>query len=178
MAQLLSQTSSGVSDSENSDVPMLGATVDAAAPLARQTTITDGQDHSEGHTAALHGDPALSASLAVVNDPSSLDRMEGVQIPTGFFDHSTSASASEAQTPMNDTFLATLAPSMHQRLELARQIDQVGERVAPVDEEAEAETEAEHEGRGEPAARDTREATEGMDLDETEVDRRVDAMYT
>jgi hypothetical protein len=42
---------------------------------------------------------------------------------------------SDAQTPMNDTFLSTLAPSVHQRLDLANQIAEVGRAAEPLPEE-------------------------------------------
>jgi hypothetical protein len=42
---------------------------------------------------------------------------------------------SEAQTPMNDSFLANLAPSVHQRLDLARQMGEVARAATPVEEE-------------------------------------------
>lgn len=65
----------------------------------------------------------------------------GQPIPNAAIDPFLAGTLSEAQTPMNDTFLSTLAPSVHQRLDLARQMDEVGRATEPVREEPEGRAE-------------------------------------
>lgn len=97
----------------------------------------------------------------------------GRPIPTSAVDPFLAGTLSEAQTPMNDTFLSTLAPSVHQRLDLARQMDEIGRATTPVREEAEA-------------GRDNRSDDEWMEVDrqssvapEDGQNRRdVDMMFT
>jgi hypothetical protein len=48
---------------------------------------------------------------------------ETAAIPISAQTNTFATSFSQAATPMNETFLATLAPSVHQRLDLADQLD-------------------------------------------------------
>ncbi|RXK35554.1 hypothetical protein M231_07186 [Tremella mesenterica] len=86
--------------SPRSDVDMISVPEDQALDVLR-----------------LNADPALRGSLEAVRDPSVLvDALPIVDNREEF------GSLSQAATPMNDTFLSTLAPGMHQRLDLAQQL--------------------------------------------------------
>lgn len=136
--------------------------MDGSSALARQTTaVQDGgpdgvaagqgaygdvdmpevvpEEAIDDSASGLAEDPAVSASLAIVNNPSALINGTG----NGNGNGNDGPSAFDAQTPRNDTFLSTLAPGMagmagmsglsgmtgmssvHQRLDLA---EEVGDR--------------------------------------------------
>lgn len=63
------------------------------------------------------------AGDAPVTPDHHLGPEETAAIPISAQTNTFAASFSQAATPMNDTFLATLAPSVHQRLDLADQLD-------------------------------------------------------
>ena len=118
--------------------------------------------HEEDEPTTVFGeDPNLSGSLAILAHPSALDRQghtqgngRAIPVPLGLglsasaIDPTLTGSLSETQTPMNDTFLSTLALGVHQRLDLARQMDEVGRGNETVAEETEGEGECEGECEG------------------------------
>lgn len=83
-------------------------------------------------TPGLFRDPDLAASLMMIHDPTALDaHLNGTHYPLparpgrinpSNADGITMVNTLDAQTPINETFLSTLAPGMIQRLDLARPI--------------------------------------------------------
>lgn len=107
--------------------------VRGSGPLLRQDTAVQEDPYTVSFAtrSALHND-ALENGRPHLE--SALNDGRAIPIPTSSVDPFAEAT-SEAQTPMNETFLATLAPSVHQRLDLARQMDAVGRAATPVEEE-------------------------------------------
>lgn len=68
--------------------------------------------------------PAESATAAAADGSNTmLPEETAAAIPISAQTNAFATSFSQAATPMNETFLSTLAPSVHQRLDLADQLD-------------------------------------------------------
>lgn len=89
----------------------------------------------EEEAADLLNDPTVRSSLDIMADPSRLDYITSHPPPQGAIGIGTRNNASaledlgslsQAATPMNETFLSTLAPGMHQRFDLADQLAEAG----------------------------------------------------
>ena len=154
------------SNSSESAVMTNSATLHHPLPPAmlRQMTAVQGDDEVDMPQTGAYGSEARSIPLLAAD-------------PFG--------SMSEVQTPMNDTFLSTLAPSVHQRLDLARQMDQVGRGTEPLEEEPAEFTRLESDnGRARRSSeegwmevdREGRGATEERDIDEAR--RDLEMMFT
>lgn len=162
--ELLAGESGTTSEEGGTAAP--GPQMDGSSALARQTTaVQDGgpdgvaqgqvaygdvdmpevvpEEVIDDSASGLADDPAVSASLAIVNNPSALSNGSGNGNGNGNANGNDGPSVFDAQTPRNDTFLSTLAPGMagmagmtglsgmtgmssvHQRLDLA---EEVGDR--------------------------------------------------
>ena len=120
----------------------------------------------EEEDADLLNDPTVRSSLDIMADPSRLDYITSHPPPQGAIGigarHNAAGleelgSLSQAATPMNETFLSTLAPGMQQRFDLADQLAEVGTsssapsvgRSTP-DHQQFSHGEGQHRNRGEP----------------------------
>lgn len=115
--------------------------MDGSQPLQRQTTAvqenvapTIGVVGPEGAIPSPVREEDEPMTSTLVDSNAAPEHAEGQPIPSLTIDPFGEA-MSEAQTPMNDSFLANLAPSVHQRLDLARQMGEVARAATPVEEE-------------------------------------------
>jgi hypothetical protein len=153
-----------VSGGSSSDEGMSGS-----ARLQRQVTAVP--DSPSGRAVGIDVEASMPEAVHEEDEESSGQRNPnpfdettatlGRAIPIPPVDPFLAGSMSEAQTPMNDTFLSTLAPSVHQRLDLARQMDEVGRAAEPVQEEPAGEAEAAVAAEAE----DRRTSDEWMEVD-------------
>jgi len=161
---------------DNASSSSESAALAGSATLHRQTTaVQDTSAHVAGdvdmpeavHEADESGD---QGTLTAHTNPFLVPSRSGAQprsIPVPPVDPF-AGPMSDAQTPMNDTFLSTLAPSVHQRLDLADQIAEVGRAASPLPEDpvAEEETNAARRNSDDEwmdVDRDGREGTVDMD---------------
>lgn len=151
--------------------------------LQRQATAVQGDDEVYTPQTGVSG----GAASTLCDDPSSApvtstSAVESRVIPSASIDPF--GSMAEVQTPMNDTFLSTLAPSVHQRLDLARQMDRVGLGSEPVEEEPTGVEEAENDSGSARRTSDEgwlqvdREDHGAADRDLTDERREMDMMFT
>jgi hypothetical protein len=102
-------------------------------PLLRQMTAVQADDEAAMPQTSYSGTASTLYSDSPAGATTLFGSTDARAIPTIVTDPF--SSATDVQTPMNDTFLSTLAPSVHQRLDLARQMGEVGRSTEPLEEE-------------------------------------------
>jgi len=143
--------------------------------LLRQMTAVQADDEVDMPQTGYSGAASTLYTDSSSGQNTSTGTIDARAIPSFAVDPF--SSAADVQTPMNDTFLSTLAPSVHQRLDLARQMDEVGRGNEPLEEEPTGVT-----AQGDTAAGRTSEEgwmqVDNEDRDVTEARRDMEMMFT
>lgn len=143
---------SGTNDSEGEpgdrtmtrvERPVMVERQDTVVPDRRYRDVVDSEETEsstvptlESSTTLFGEDPAIRQALNAISAPSALNLELANPVNIGGSGNvGGGVDFGLGETPRNDTFLATLAPGVHQRLDLASRIERLGRDVEAVPEE-------------------------------------------